>query len=1163
MATTSRKLTGGAAGLLNYFEERQLPGLEAYYRTADRDPERTERDPDDVVFGEVWGRYAERLGLRELTRQQFTDLVNGEWDGERLVGTGYRKVVDRETREVRIERGVRTTMIDVVYAAPKSVITYLVHESDPALTAAVIEAWRQSVREAFDGMEEHARVARIPVKTPTEGGRRTVRYGGRAGEESRMQGSATTRVPAELIALPVLQLSARPTEESLARGYVADPHLHMHVPVIAVCAVPDPDDPTSVRTYTPDELGIKRQAAERDAVVMGEFARRLEDLGIALDYHTDTKGRITWEVAGIPRQAALRFSTNHLRAEALKAEFLDRHGRPPTDPELAELLRMTRLPKDAAAKQVDERGAWQAWHDDLASTGIEITAGKPQPGSVVRAPLAERYAELRDRLVAPTGLHREHEVVDGDMVRVSIARAAIGLGLTRDELRTFETRFVEELIPVRTATDPQFDLFALPHLVDAEVRVGSDIEARGAAHVAAPTWGAKHRALAAARVRLSSEQRTAVDAMCADTAWANLVGRAGTGKTTVLRTVVDALHDGYGHHEPTADQVIVVSTSAMVARRSGDAIGADRSYSVEGFVEAVRFGVLEPTDRTWVIVEEAAMVDTPRMATLLSAAGPAVIRTVGDDRQLAPIGPGGWYGEQLARHPGTELTHVYRQRNPDDVRDFTDLGAGRVEEAVRSLDDRGRIIVLEELGQRAHAIVDLYLQERQRGRNARDVGVVLDGSNHVLDDVNRRIQRERLVMEEIGGTPLRVEATDTSRRWLLYRGDHIIFRERVVTRDEDVIRNGEHGEITAIDHFLREATVALDGGREVRVELAPEAPTQPVVPAYAHHVAAFQGNELPVAIVSPSRHATRNSAYTAVTRAKEDVHIVIDRETYGEQAVDGLIRDWSRTAEKRTAWSQLDEAGRDRWAAWKAGAEPDAQVEREPVSDHGRHATGPERTERAAERASAPYDPRQPRSERDDVAPEPVSDERPASQNTASSASRHPGATHREDIGARARRGAEECEALLRAVEEIRAVVHDLRDVEVDRAAEADDREAEESLVHDLDVPPGRRFGDLDALIARQRERAAARVREQHPAPPGPHGIAPPGSALTGTEPDPPTPPLRDWGSADEMTARRGEAPEPPPAFTEEPQRRRTLRELLDESHEREFRPPPPRDLGR
>ena len=569
MATRSRKLTGGAGGLRAYFEERELRGLDEYYSNGKDEREHTKRDRDDVVFREVWGKYAERLGLREMTGQQFTDLVNGEWEGERLVGTGYRKVVDRETGETRTETGVRTTMIDVVCAAPKSVITYLVERHDPELTAAVVDAWRESVRGAFDSLEEHARVARVPVKTPAEAGRRTVQHGERAGEESRMQGSTTTRVPAELIALPVLQLSARPTRESIARGYVADPHLHMHVPIIAVCAVPDPDDPNSVRTYTPDELGIKRQAAERDAVLMGEFARRLEDLGIALEYHTDRKGRVTWEVAGIPREAALRFSTNHVRAEELKAEFQDRYGRPPTDSELAERLRMTRLPKDEAAKQVDERGAWQAWHDDLRSTGIDITAGAPERGRVERPSLPERWADLRDRLLEPNGLHRDDSLVDRETVRVRIAQAAVGLGFARQELRIFEDRFVKELIPVRSATDPAFDLFTLPHLVEAEVHVGAEIETRARATVVVPTWAAKHRALDHTRVRLSSEQREAVETMCAGTGWANLIGRAGTGKTTVLRTVVDALHDGHGHHEPAATRS---SSSARARWRRGGAV---------------------------------------------------------------------------------------------------------------------------------------------------------------------------------------------------------------------------------------------------------------------------------------------------------------------------------------------------------------------------------------------------------------------------------------------------------------------------------------------------------------------------------------------------------------------------------------------------------------
>ena len=36
MATRSRKLTGGAGALLTYFEERELRGLEEYYRNGKR-----------------------------------------------------------------------------------------------------------------------------------------------------------------------------------------------------------------------------------------------------------------------------------------------------------------------------------------------------------------------------------------------------------------------------------------------------------------------------------------------------------------------------------------------------------------------------------------------------------------------------------------------------------------------------------------------------------------------------------------------------------------------------------------------------------------------------------------------------------------------------------------------------------------------------------------------------------------------------------------------------------------------------------------------------------------------------------------------------------------------------------------------------------------------
>lgn len=108
MTTWSRKLTGGAGGLLSYFEQLReaAEDIAGYYST--RPPLRRTRDTD-IVFDELWGKAAER-------------------------------------------------------------------------------------------------------------GTATVQHGLRAGEESKMQGSRTVRVPAELLALLVVQFSARPTDETIARG---------------------------------------------------------------------------------------------------------------------------------------------------------------------------------------------------------------------------------------------------------------------------------------------------------------------------------------------------------------------------------------------------------------------------------------------------------------------------------------------------------------------------------------------------------------------------------------------------------------------------------------------------------------------------------------------------------------------------------------------------------------------------------------------------------------------------------------------------------------------------------------------------------------------------------------------------------------------------------
>jgi hypothetical protein len=411
---------------------------------------------------------------------------------------------------------------------------------------------------------------------------------------------------------------------------------------------------------------------------------------------------------------------------------------------------------------------------------------------------------------------------------------------------------------------------------------------------------------------------------------------------------------------------------------------------------------------------------------------------------------------------------VYRQRNTEDMRDFTDLGAGKVEEAVRCLHARDRIYVLDEYRHRAAAIVDLYLQERMRGRGAGDIGIVVDGPDHVLDDLNRRIQRERIVREEIAARGIEVRATDEERSWSLHRGDLVVFRERVVTAADEVVRNGEQGRIVTVDHGHRRITVALDRGRRLTVDLRAEAPAQPVVPAYAAHVTTFTGGEKPVVIVSPGRPATRHSADTAITRAIEDLHVVVDRETFGKDPIDGLIRDWSRTTEKRTARAQLDDAARERWARRKAGEE--APAGDRPERTAGQHPAGldvdpdadtvPMPSVASRGRHAAPGTRCDDSCERRDLVP----------------AGRHRKPLEHDDIAAQARRGAEAVDALRRGGFE---VIHDLRDAEADDADVAANREASESLIQDVDVgPPWPRapFASINERLERRRD-APARGR--------------------------------------------------------------------------------------
>jgi ATP-dependent exoDNAse (exonuclease V) alpha subunit len=126
------------------------------------------------------------------------------------------------------------------------------------------------------------------------------------------------------------------------------------------------------------------------------------------------------------------------------------------------------------------------------------------------------------------------------------------------------------------------------------------------------------------------------------------------------------------------------------------------------------------------------------------------------------------------------------------------------------------------------------------------------------------------------------------------------------------VANGAQGEIIGIDQARRAATVRLDAGDHILVPVPVEAPTVPLRLAYAGHVAKTQGAEAPVVLVVPGyAHSSLESAYSALTRGSEQIHVYLDHTTHGHDPLATLAQRWQAPDPKRSATAQAR-----RYASW-------------------------------------------------------------------------------------------------------------------------------------------------------------------------------------------------------------------------------------------------------
>ena len=688
----------------------------------------------------------------------------------------------------------------------------------------------------------------------------------------------------DIIGVQTLHTTARLSERG---DGVPDPQLHVHSLLIGAV-----DAAGQLRALDSRQMMLHQR--EIDARASATLAEMLRLRGFPIVRSVDERGRVSWELDEIPA-AVLRIASSRREEitadgpgslrEQYRAWCRERYGveREPSGPAWDEFLTTHRGPK-ATLNGPELRHAWAdqygaaGWGTAMAR---EYVLRAQRAGRAGVTPSDDNAAAIeRFRQEFLDDLCREHALVPETHVNAMTFEKAKGL------------------IDITTALTVVGAMFSAGDLLvapDGRVTtlgvVAEEQRARRAAEqlmdappVGAPDPEAVRKAIEVSALRglpFDEHQAEAVRLATSGRRLVSITGQAGTGKG-VTSGMIAPLWQARGR------EVIALAVAGRTAQQAGHDARADLAKTIDGLVYSVENGYRTIDAGTVLVVDEAAMIDHSRYASLLEVAARAgaTVVQIGDDRQLSPVGPGGlWtliHAGAAARGLAAELRIVRRASDAAEGQAWTDVREGRVLEALRHWQDRGRLRLYASRSELLAGMVDQWWSDAARGV------MVVDTSNAERDVINRLAQERRLEAGELGAAVLTLQNGCQVRA-----GDHVIFREiKELPRQPGLARvprieNGTEASVTDVDvpRGLVELTL-----REPRGERSVTVGRDAVLNlAYARHIQLGQGMTVDGAgQVGVSIATDREHFYVMVSRARAGAVIHATRPEVAAMAAPGL-----------------------------------------------------------------------------------------------------------------------------------------------------------------------------------------------------------------------------------------------------------------------------------
>ncbi|MBY5399977.1 Ti-type conjugative transfer relaxase TraA [Rhizobium leguminosarum] len=381
--------------------------------------------------------------------------------------------------------------------------------------------------------------------------------------------------------------------------------------------------------------------------------------------------------------------------------------------------------------------------------------------------------------------------------------------------------------------------------------------------------------------RLSDEQRTAIEHIAGTTRIAAVIGRAGAGKTTMMKAAREAWE--------TAGYRVVGGALAGKAAEGLEKEAGIVSRTLSSWELRWNQGRNQLDDRCVFVLDEAGMVSSRQMALFVEAVTKAGAKLVlvGDPEQLQPIEAGAAFRAIADRIGYAELETIYRQRQQW-MRDASlDLARGNVRKAVDAYTAHGRMLGLRLKDEAVESLIAAW----DRDYDPSKTSLILA---HLRRDVRmlNDMARAKLVERGVVADGFAFKTEDGTR--MFATGDQVVF-----LKNEGSL-GVKNGMLAKVLEAAPGRIVAEVGEGEHRRQVTVEQRFYNNLDhGYATTIHKSQGATVDRVKVLASLSLDRHLAYVAMTRHREDLAVYYGSRSFAKSG--GLIPILSRRNAKETS----------------------------------------------------------------------------------------------------------------------------------------------------------------------------------------------------------------------------------------------------------------------